>query len=205
MKRKDVFAAFSGKFGTGKQNLGNYRVNDGRIYFPYLQSVFADIKKQLQGDYTNYDFVDEFCKKSVNPWGYLRKDADLLTLARLLTLHSGRTASSVRAECTRPRITISLLWEFLAAQMETSVDKLDKEMSVRKIRLPLTDNDKHSWLTFVIWGDNLFGDGTLKERADDIADMKVSALFAFWVTGNGSDETSECPQKNQNSENFFKE
>ena len=99
----------------------------------------------------------------------------------LLTLHTGRTAAKVRAECTRPRITPSLLWEFLAVQMETSVDKLDREMSVRDIKLPLTGNESHSWLTFVIWGDNIFGDGTLSERADEIAGMKVSELFSFWT------------------------
>ena len=74
-----------------------------------------------------------------------------------------------------------MLWEFLAVQMETSVDKLDREMSVRDIKLPLTGNESHSWLTFVIWGDNIFGDGTLSERADEIAGMKVSELFSFWT------------------------
>ena len=54
-------------------------------------------------------------------------------------------------------------------------------MSVRDIKLPLTGNESHSWLTFVIWGDNIFGDGTLSERADEIAGMKVSELFSFWT------------------------
>ena len=181
MKRKDVFAAFARKLGISRQNLENYRINDGRIYLPYLQSIFTDIKKQLQSDRKNYNLVDEFSARSANPWAYLRTDASLLTLVRLLTLHTGRTAAKVRAECTRPRITPSLLWEFLAVQMETSVDKLDREMSVRDIKLPLTGNESHSWLTFVIWGDNIFGDGTLSERADEIAGMKVSELFSFWT------------------------
>jgi hypothetical protein len=181
MKRKDVFAAFARKLGISRQNLENYRINDGRIYLPYLQSIFTDIKKQLQSDRKNYNLVDEFSARSANPWAYLRTDAGLLTLVRLLTLHTGRTAAKVRAECTRPRITPSLLWEFLAVQMETSVDKLDREMSVRDIKLPLTGNESHSWLTFVIWGDNIFGDGTLSERADEIAGMKVSELFSFWT------------------------
>ena len=47
MKRKDVFAAFARKLGISRQNLENYRINDGRIYLPYLQSIFTDIKKLL--------------------------------------------------------------------------------------------------------------------------------------------------------------
>lgn len=105
MKRKDVFAAFARKLGISRQNLENYRINDGRIYLPYLQSIFTDIKKQLQSDRKNYNLVDEFSARSANPWAYLRTDAGLLTLVRLLTLHTGRTAAKVRAECTRPRIT----------------------------------------------------------------------------------------------------
>lgn len=180
-EKKRCFRRFCRKLGISRQNLENYRINDGRIYLPYLQSIFTDIKKQLQSDRKNYNLVDEFSARSANPWAYLRTDAGLLTLVRLLTLHTGRTAAKVRAECTRPRITPSLLWEFLAVQMETSVDKLDREMSVRDIKLPLTGNESHSWLTFVIWGDNIFGDGTLSERADEIAGMKVSELFSFWT------------------------
>ena len=60
MKRKDVFAAFARKLGISRQNLENYRINDGRIYLPYLQSIFTDIKKQLQSDRKNYNLVDEF-------------------------------------------------------------------------------------------------------------------------------------------------
>lgn len=149
--------------------------------FRICRAFLPTSKKQLQSDRKNYNLVDEFSARSANPWAYLRTDAGLLTLVRLLTLHTGRTAAKVRAECTRPRITPSLLWEFLAVQMETSVDKLDREMSVRDIKLPLTGNESHSWLTFVIWGDNIFGDGTLSERADEIAGMKVSELFSFWT------------------------
>ncbi len=181
MKRKDVFSALSRKLGINRTNLENYKINDGRIYPPFLQSVFTDIKQKLKEDRENFNLVDEFSDKSSAPWSYLKPECGLLNLARLLTLHSGRTASRIRAECTRPKITDSVLWEFLAVQMETTADKLDREMLVRDIKLPFTGYDKHSWLTFVIWADNLFGDGTLSERADEIADIKVGRLFAYWT------------------------
>lgn len=181
MKRHEVFAAIAQKLGTGKNHLGKYRLNDGRIYLPYLQEVFSGIKKRLQEDRGNYNLTDEFSNQSSCPWAYLNPEISLLTLVRLLTLHSGRTSAKIRAECTKPRITDDILWQFLATQMETSVDRLDKEMAVRDIKLPFTGNDNHSWLTFVIWGDNLFGHGDLAERADEIAKMKVRELFSLWI------------------------
>ena len=181
MKRKDVFAAFAQKLGIGREKLENYRLDDGKILPGYVQSIFTDIKKRLKEDRTNYNLLDEFSNKSKNPWAYLRKDTPLLTLVRLLTLHTGRTSAKVRAECTYPRITEEILWTFLATQMETSVDKLDPQMNVKDIKLPVAGNEAHSWLTFVIWADNLFGNGKLAEKEDELVNMSVKELFANWT------------------------
>ena len=181
MKRNDVFPAFAQKLGIERRKLQDQNLGDGKIYLPYFQDIFTNIKKKLKEERENYDTVDEFSDKSASPWSYLDPRAPVLTLARLLTLHSGRTASRIRAECTRPLITADLLWKFLAVQMETSVDRLNPEMKVREIRLPLAGYDKHSWLTFVIWADNLFGDGTLAAKSDQLADLRVTELFGFWI------------------------
>lgn len=181
MKRNEVFSAFAQKLGINRTKLENYRLNDGRLLPTYVQSVFTDIKKRLKDDRGNYNLVDEFSNKSKNPWAYLKEDCPLLTLVRLLTLHTGRTSAKVRAECTRARITEDILWTFLATQMETDVNKLDPQMMVRDIKLPVAGNENHSWLTFVIWADNIFGDGKLAEKEEELYELSVKELFAHWT------------------------
>ncbi len=181
MKRNEVFSAFAQKLRISKAKLGTYYLNDGRILPSYVQSIFTEIKKRLQSNPANHDMVDEFSAKSAHPWDYLKKDCSLLTLARMLTLHTGRTSAKVRAECTHARIPEELLWSFLAIQMETEVDKLSPQMMVRDIKLPVAGYESHSWLTFVIWGDQIFGDGTLAEKENEVAQMSVKELFAHWT------------------------
>ncbi len=184
MKRNEVFIAFAKKLNIGKAQLEKIFLTDGKVYLPYLQEVFTEIKKRLKENRENADLADEFSSRSANPWAYLNPDISVLTLARLLTLHSGRTSAKLRAECTKPRITEDILWSFLATQLETTVDKLNRNMRVRDIKLPLAGFEKHSWLTFVIWTDSVFGDGRLlekPERADEIAEMSVREFFGFFL------------------------
>lgn len=180
MKKDEVFRVIAHKLGINAKQLETQQI-EGKIHLPYLQSIFNDVKKRLREDRTNGECVDEFSQKSKDPWAYFKPDITVLMLARLLTCYSGRTASKVRAECTRPRITASVLWEFLAVQMETTADQLAPDMKVREIRLPVAGNDKHSWLTFVIWADNIFGDGHLADKPENIVDLSVEELFRFWT------------------------
>ena len=180
MKSNMVFFEFARKLNIDKNKLNEYNIKDERIYTPYIIDTFNYIKKRLNANPENHNLVDEFSKKSKKTWAFLRAGTTILMLARLLTMHSGRTASKVRAECTNPCFSEKMLWLLLAEQMETEVENLDKEMLVKNIVLPFTGNDKHSWLTFVCWGDRMFGTH-LADNPDEVIKMPVKKLFEHWA------------------------
>lgn len=179
MRRNEAFYALAQKLHIACSNLKTTRLADGKIFPPFFCDCLDDVSKNIAEDKRNRDCVREFSPKSQHRWEFLNPKATAFDISRLLSIGKGRTKAKIRAQCLKPRFTEELLRQFLADQMEVSATDIRPDMPVSQIRLPVADNDSHSWLTFVVWGDELFNKNAAE--ADSLTDMTVQELFKYWL------------------------
>lgn len=180
MKSNKVFFEISRRLHINPSGLDKVKLADGTIFPSYFQNTLEDINRQIVTDPRNRNMVCEFSQKSVDRWAYLNPNATIMDFARLFSVPSGRTNGTLRAACLKPRVTPQLLQQFLADQMEIPAEQVDLSMKVRDIRLPVADNDAHSWVTFIVWASRRFGQN--KTNLNTVADMTVGELFKYWLT-----------------------
>lgn len=180
MKQKEVYSALARKLSIDKNKLNNERLSAGKIYIGYFKQLFGELNRAVLEDKSNIKPNEEFSVISNAPWSYLNPDAALLDFAHLLAIPSGKSSAAVRARCTRPRISQQMLLEFLSAQTEKPVSDIDLDAKVSQIRLPVAANERHSWITFIKWGES-FGFKGHPEDLDEVAELSIHQLFELWA------------------------
>lgn len=180
MKRNEAFIAMAQKLHITCRNLKTTKLSDGKIYPPFFYDCLDDVAQKIAADKSNRNSIREFSPKSQHRWEYLNPEATAFEFSRLLSIAKGRSGAKIRAQCLKPRLTVELLRQFLADQMEVSAADIRFDMPVKQICLPVADNDSHSWLTFVAWGDEFFHKSA--GELDSITNMTVLELFQYWLS-----------------------
>ena len=180
MKQKEVYLALARKLNIDNNKLNDERLSAGKIYIGYFEQIFGKLNRAILENKSNIKTNEEFSSKSKDPWGYLNPDATLLDFAHLLALPAGKSSAAVRARCTKPRISKQMLLEFLSAQVEKPANEINLDAKVSLIRLPVAANERHSWITFIKWCEDLGFKGHPADP-EKLAELTINQLFDIWI------------------------